>query len=142
MSFNYSHGYILMLITRSLSFFFPFSSSNFENSVSRIKAWVADRSTPSPATTLSPSSSTTHLASIGNSIAAMSPSVASSVDTPKTTLTSSQRKRIKAYLKRCRVHRDHSQLNLEGYLLLPVQRVPRYRLLVTTNLIFTINGKI
>lgn len=46
-------------------------------------------------------------------------------------LTSSQRKRIKAYLKRCRVNPRHSQLNLEGYLLLPVQRIPRYRLLVS-----------
>jgi hypothetical protein len=25
----------------------------------------------------------------------------------------------------------HSQLNMEGYLLLPVQRIPRYRLLVS-----------
>lgn len=46
-------------------------------------------------------------------------------------LTSSQRKRIKAYLKRCRMNPRHSQLNLEGYLLLPVQRIPRYKLLVS-----------
>lgn len=45
-------------------------------------------------------------------------------------LTSSQRKRIRSYLKRCRINPRHSQLNLEGYLLLPVQRIPRYRLLV------------
>jgi hypothetical protein len=45
-------------------------------------------------------------------------------------LTTSQRKRIKSYLKRCRMNPRHSQLNLEGYLLLPVQRIPRYRLLV------------
>jgi hypothetical protein len=46
-------------------------------------------------------------------------------------LTTSQRKRIRAYLKRCRMSPRHSQLNLEGYLLLPVQRIPRYRLLVS-----------
>lgn len=46
-------------------------------------------------------------------------------------LSSSQRKRIKQYLKRCRMNPRHSQLNLEGYLLLPVQRIPRYRLLVS-----------
>lgn len=46
-------------------------------------------------------------------------------------LTSSQRKRIKQYLKRCRMNPRHSQLNLEGYLLLPIQRIPRYRLLVS-----------
>ena len=46
-------------------------------------------------------------------------------------LTSSQRKRIKSYLKRCRLNPKHSQLNLEGYLLLPIQRIPRYRMLVS-----------
>jgi len=45
-------------------------------------------------------------------------------------LSTQQRKRIKAYLKRCRMNPRHSQLNLEGYLLLPVQRIPRYRLLL------------
>lgn len=45
-------------------------------------------------------------------------------------LSTNQRKRIKTYLKRCRVHPRHSQLNLEGYLLLPIQRIPRYRLLL------------
>lgn len=49
-------------------------------------------------------------------------------------LTSGQRKRLKAYLKRCRLNPRHSQLNLEGYLLLPVQRIPRYRLLVSNSL--------
>ncbi|KAK0568239.1 hypothetical protein OC861_002182 [Tilletia horrida] len=45
-------------------------------------------------------------------------------------LTSSQRKRARAFLKRCREHPKHSQLSLESYLLLPVQRIPRYRLLL------------
>lgn len=45
-------------------------------------------------------------------------------------ISTSQRKRIKSYLKRCRMNPRHTQLNLEGYLLLPVQRIPRYRLLV------------
>lgn len=51
-------------------------------------------------------------------------------------LTTSQRKRIRAYLKRCRINPRHSQLNLEGYLLLPVQRIPRYRLLVSSPKMF------
>jgi hypothetical protein len=50
---------------------------------------------------------------------------------PAARLSSSQRKRIKQWLKRCRMNPRHSQLNLEGYLLLPVQRIPRYRLLVS-----------
>ncbi|KZT43792.1 hypothetical protein SISSUDRAFT_1039690 [Sistotremastrum suecicum HHB10207 ss-3] len=45
-------------------------------------------------------------------------------------LSTSQRKRIKSYMKRCRLNPRHSQLNLEGYLLLPVQRIPRYRMLL------------
>lgn len=49
-------------------------------------------------------------------------------------IPSSQRKRIKTYLKRCRMNPRHSQLNLEGYLLLPVQRIPRYKLLVSATL--------
>jgi RhoGEF domain len=32
--------------------------------------------------------------------------------------------------QRCRSHPKHSQLNLESYLLLPVQRIPRYKLLL------------
>lgn len=45
-------------------------------------------------------------------------------------LSSGQRKRIRHYLKRCRINPQHSQLNLEGYLLLPIQRIPRYRLML------------
>jgi len=33
--------------------------------------------------------------------------------------------------QRCREHPMHSQINLESYLLLPIQRVPRYKLLVS-----------
>lgn len=45
-------------------------------------------------------------------------------------LSTSQKKRVRSYLKRCRMNPRHSQLNLEGYLLLPVQRIPRYKLLL------------
>ncbi|GAA5884380.1 hypothetical protein JCM16303_003661 [Sporobolomyces ruberrimus] len=45
-------------------------------------------------------------------------------------LTQSQKKRIKGWMKRCRAHPAHSQISLESYLLLPVQRIPRYRLLL------------
>lgn len=45
-------------------------------------------------------------------------------------LSVSQKKRIKLFLQQCRSHPNHSQLNLEAYLLLPVQRIPRYRLLL------------
>ncbi|ORY25617.1 RhoGEF domain-domain-containing protein [Naematelia encephala] len=47
-----------------------------------------------------------------------------------TTMTMNQRKRVRAFLKRCRESPKHSQINLESYLLLPIQRVPRYKLLL------------
>ncbi|GAA6059790.1 hypothetical protein JCM10212_003685 [Sporobolomyces blumeae] len=52
-------------------------------------------------------------------------------------LTQSQKKRIKSWLKRCRAHPQHSQISLESYLLLPVQRIPRYRLLLESLLACT-----
>lgn len=110
-----------------------YDSSNFDNSVQRLKAWVSDRP-GAPAGALTPGSSTAHLVGVGLSMSAATAPVAApgsgSSSADLTPLTSSQKKRIKQYLKRCRMHPRHSQLNLEGYLLLPVQRIPRYRLLV------------
>ncbi|GBE78268.1 hypothetical protein SCP_0111510 [Sparassis crispa] len=107
--------------------------NNFDNSVQRIKAWVSDRP-GTPSSVLAASSSTAQLVGLGLSMSAVSaPSVVpDSGPTSNSTapLSSSQRKRIKSYLKRCRMNPRHSQLNLEGYLLLPVQRIPRYRLLL------------
>jgi RhoGEF domain len=100
------------------------NTSNFDHSVQRIKQWVIDR--PGTATGQSP-----HSPSLTSQPAAgpgASNIVSDSSGGPQ--LTSSQKKRIKSYLKRCRLNPRHSQLNLEGYLLLPVQRIPRYRLLV------------
>src|SRR5882672_10341172 len=98
--------------------------SNFDHSVQRIKQWVSDR----PGTATGPS---THSPSLTTQAAAgASGSTIASDSSSGPQLTSSQRKRIKSYLKRCRLNPRHSQLNLEGYLLLPVQRIPRYRLLV------------
>lgn len=34
--------------------------------------------------------------------------------------------------QRCRIHPAHSQISLESYLLLPIQRIPRYRMLLGT----------
>lgn len=111
--------------------------NNFDNSVQHVKHWTVDRSqlgNASSGTGISPSSSTAHLVGLGLSMSAISsPGVAaegSTVSTGVSNLTMSQRKRIKSYLKRCRMNPRHSQLNLEGYLLLPVQRIPRYRLLL------------
>lgn len=115
------------------------SYSNFDSSVQRVKYWTSDRNIPgssSPATSaISPSSSTAQLVGLGLHMSSITtPGVAPDSGPTATgvpNLTTSQRRRIKSYLKRCRMNPRHSQLNLEGYLLLPVQRIPRYRLLVS-----------
>ncbi|KAF9454883.1 hypothetical protein P691DRAFT_654979 [Macrolepiota fuliginosa MF-IS2] len=107
--------------------------NNFDNSVQRVKYWTSDRqvATAPPSTVTSPASSTVQLASLGLSMSVVpgvTPDVPGSTGFP--TLSTSQRRRLKSYLKRCRMSPRHTQLNLEGYLLLPVQRIPRYRLLL------------
>src|SRR3954467_6620872 len=39
-------------------------------------------------------------------------------------------KKAKVFLQQCRLNPNHSQLNIQGYLLLPVQRIPRYKMLL------------
>ncbi|KAF8912848.1 hypothetical protein CPB84DRAFT_1841295 [Gymnopilus junonius] len=111
--------------------------NNFDSSVQRVKYWTSDRSSPGsaiPGSSLSPSSSSSQLVGLGISMAMTSTPNIIGDNSPAATgipnLTTSQRKRIKSYLKRCRLNPRHTQLNLEGYLLLPVQRVPRYKLLL------------
>ncbi|KAI0257518.1 hypothetical protein BJV78DRAFT_1293142 [Lactifluus subvellereus] len=98
--------------------------NNFDHSVQRIKQWVIDR----PGAAISPSPHSPSLTTQPAVGAGASNVVSDSSAGPQ--LTSSQKRRIKSYLKRCRLNPRHSQLNLEGYLLLPVQRIPRYRLLL------------
>lgn len=45
-------------------------------------------------------------------------------------ISHTEHRRMQLFLKRCRDDPRHSQINLEGYLLLPIQRIPRYRLLL------------
>ncbi|KAF7982007.1 hypothetical protein HWV62_30240 [Athelia sp. TMB] len=112
--------------------------NNFDNALQRVKYWSSDRpataaggATPS---SLSPSSSTVQLAGLGLTMSAVTNPNMTDVNASNANgvanLSTSQKKRIKTYLKRCRINPRHSQLNLEGYLLLPVQRIPRYRLLL------------
>ncbi|KAJ3564254.1 hypothetical protein NP233_g8417 [Leucocoprinus birnbaumii] len=107
--------------------------NNFDNSVQRVKYWTSDKQAPTapPSLVGSPSSSTAQLATLSLSMSVVpgvAPDSPGSAGLPN--LSTSQRKRLKTYLKRCRMNPRHTQLNLEGYLLLPVQRIPRYRLLL------------
>ncbi|KAF7339705.1 DH domain-containing protein [Mycena sanguinolenta] len=102
--------------------------NNFDNAVQRVKNWSA---TPGPANgspSVTPSGS--QLAGLGLALSSISAPGALDAGPAVPPLSTSQRKRLRTYLKRCRISPRHSQLNLEGYLLLPVQRIPRYRLLL------------
>lgn len=118
--------------------------NNFDNAMSRMKTWTSVSSGGPPG---SSSGGTTFggslrssggggggggigAATIGASLSAVSLPVADTVPHTGSSMTTAQRKRVKAFLKRCRAHPMHSQINLESYLLLPIQRVPRYKLLL------------
>ncbi|TRM61474.1 hypothetical protein BD626DRAFT_405664 [Schizophyllum amplum] len=107
--------------------------NNFDHSVQRVKYWMTERNTGtnSPGSAAAPSSSVAQLAGMGMTISAISgANTDGSVMSGTHPLSTSQRKRIRQFLKRCRMNPRHSQLNLEGYLLLPVQRIPRYKMLL------------
>ncbi|KAJ6627208.1 hypothetical protein B0H10DRAFT_2292586 [Mycena sp. CBHHK59/15] len=105
--------------------------NNFDNAVQRVKNWTATSAPTGPAPAVTPS--TSQLAGLGLTLSAISsPHIPADngAATGVPPLTTSQRKRLRTYLKRCRINPRHSQLTLEAYLLLPVQRIPRYRLLL------------
>ncbi|GAA5861561.1 hypothetical protein JCM8547_008073 [Rhodosporidiobolus lusitaniae] len=109
------------VFTKHASFMKIYSSfiNSLDDAFARIQTWAKSSSSSRPGTSngfTSPNlgSATTFDAAAG---------VPSS-------LSSSQKKRIRAWLKRCRAHPSHSQISLESYLLLPIQRIPRYRLLL------------
>ncbi|BGP24142.1 hypothetical protein JCM10295v2_003049 [Rhodotorula toruloides] len=95
--------------------------NGFDDALARIQSWGKSSSSRPSAGGVSPALSSAALASSTTFDAAAS--IAQ-------TLSSSQRKRIRSWLKRCRAHPSHSQISLESYLLLPIQRIPRYRLLL------------
>ena len=103
--------------------------NNFDNALSRMQAWDA-----TSAPMVKGGSNVASLAALSVSGAAgsvgMSPSLTDGVPHSGSQMTTSQKKRVKAFLKAAKKHPLHSQINLESYLLLPVQRVPRYKLLL------------
>ena len=113
--------------------------NNFDNALSRMKTWTA----PITRTWTAPTSGTTtpafgskanspvSTAAIGVGLSAGLGAVAQNETVLSgSNMTTAQRKRVKTFLKRRREHPMHSQINLESYLLLPIQRVPRYKLLL------------
>ncbi len=97
------------VFVRHAAFFRMYSTyiNNCDAAQTRVAAWLAPM----------PSSAASAFKVGGNSVA-------------DGELTSAQRKAIKKFLKRARADSRHSQISIESYLLLPVQRIPRYRLLL------------
>ncbi|CAK5280096.1 unnamed protein product [Mycena citricolor] len=104
--------------------------NNFDSAVQRVQSWTRAAAPVSSTPAITPS--TSQLAGLGLALSAVSNPVSpeSSVAPGLPALSTSQRKRLRTFMKRCQINPRHSQLNLEGYLLLPVQRIPRYRLLL------------
>ncbi|GAA6021200.1 hypothetical protein JCM10207_008352 [Rhodosporidiobolus poonsookiae] len=94
--------------------------NSFDDALARIQTWAKTSSSSRPGTAMGYSGSP----SLGSStIFDATAGIASS-------LSSSEKKRIRHWVKRCKTHPSHSQISLESYLLLPIQRIPRYRLLL------------
>lgn len=97
--------------------------NNFDNAVARLRKWVEK-----PVGSINPASGTANVVGLGltiSAVAGVAPETHAANNTP---LAANQRKRVKAFLKRCRINSRHSQIDLQAYLLLPVQRIPRYKL--------------
>ena len=104
--------------------------NNFDNAQARMRHWMSSSTWTSDKPGISSSkTATASLASVavGASVAALPMSEAPHAGSA---MSAAQRKRTKTFLKRCRTHPMHSQINLEAYLLLPIQRVPRYKMLL------------
>ncbi|EIW73519.1 hypothetical protein TREMEDRAFT_25033 [Tremella mesenterica DSM 1558] len=106
--------------------------NNFDNALTRMKTWTQPLSAPStPGFPSKPSSPHTIASAVaGAGMSAISLPLSAEVSHSGTHMTPAQKKRVRSYMKRCRAHPMHAQINLESYLLLPIQRVPRYKLLL------------
>ncbi|WAQ83300.1 hypothetical protein PtA15_3A669 [Puccinia triticina] len=90
--------------------------TQFDTALERLREWSVTAPAPS---TNAPAWAPSSMAPSSNTAA-----------NHHSTLSSGQKKRLKTYMKRCRAHSSHTQMNLESYLLMPVQRLPRYKLLL------------
>ncbi|ODN81762.1 hypothetical protein L202_02145 [Cryptococcus amylolentus CBS 6039] len=104
--------------------------TNFDNALARMKTWSGTSSGTSTPTFPGKAGSNMSSTAINAGMSAISlPSAAPTASGPQ--MSSSQKKRVKAFLQKGKDHPMHSQISLESYLLLPIQRIPRYKLLLT-----------
>ena len=84
---------------------------NFDTALDRLKIWKSLKS-----------GSTSPMPNYGEEASKMAKAASN--------LTGSQKKRIRELLKTARRDARHSQIDLQSYLLLPIQRIPRYKMLL------------
>ncbi|KAF8323058.1 hypothetical protein DL93DRAFT_2070483 [Clavulina sp. PMI_390] len=98
--------------------------NNFDNCIARIQSWARK---PEQGGSATPGAGAANVIGMGLSmsvVAGVAPAPAGNI----APLTPAQRKRVKHFKKKAEKDPRVSQINMEGYLLLPVQRVPRYKL--------------
>lgn len=106
--------------------------TNFDNALARMKTWsLSNSGSSTPAFSGKSSAANVSVNALSVGMGAVSLSASAVQTTSGQSMSSSQRKRVKAFLKKAREHPMHSQISLESYLLLPIQRIPRYKLLVS-----------
>lgn len=126
---------IAQTFERHVAFFRMYTAyvNNVESGQARVASWLSTATPTAPylragysmsnlrreAATMSKSFDTLQHNALG----------AGKLESESLALQSKDRKRIKTFLQRARLDKNHSQISLEAYLHLPVQRVPRYRLL-------------
>jgi len=137
---------------------YPSSSSGFDNALLRLRSWTEHAAGTPRSGFTSPGASSPHIVTMGLSLGAMASPNSPDTPTGGASLSTAQRRRVKHFLRvrvaatvchphlsvadtACRpaaviaqdaqAHPRHTQINLESYLLLPVQRIPRYKMLVS-----------
>ncbi|UZJ51056.1 hypothetical protein CBS101457_000376 [Exobasidium rhododendri] len=125
---------VAVVFQRHAAYFKMYSAyvNNVDAAQTRVAHWRSDKA--SGGVNNSSSSSSSNGNGNGNGKEGATPPslvngmVQQSIDASNV-LTMKEKKRIKLFLQRARLDPNHSQLSLETYLHLPVQRIPRYRLL-------------
>lgn len=106
--------------------------TNFDNALARMKTWsLSNSGSSTPVFSGKSSAANVSVNALAAGMGAVSMSAAAVQTASGQPMSSNQRKRVKAFLKKAREHPMHSQISLESYLLLPIQRIPRYKLLVS-----------
>lgn len=111
--------------------------NEFDYAQNRAKWWMEKDPYNSPLSPKSPGVNSLSSPTLSNLTVSSGPSgmnialPASKQPYAHPSLSTKERKKIRQFCKAARKNPLHTQMNLESYLLLPIQRIPRYRMLVS-----------